>query len=611
MRNRSLAVTKILGRSCSIVTCLAVTTVVSNFSCVASHYPSVSSIISLENSSTAIRGGNQSETSSRRRKRKRRKQKHVIIDSDITDFGSPLIPDLSENEDEEKIIRALSGPDRGNKSSRNLTGSVKNRSSRSANHLAEDTLLRSTKRTKSKNGHVGQQRHRRKKRKKRRRKRKTMKGSKSIEKGKSMERTVDAEKEQVELRAVDEIVQTSKTAGEKLNNKPPGSNSPISARNQSEAITLPSNASMLSARQNLTSTVDESLSRLKRMNERKQEVNLPSKMVGKDQTSNSYTNNTPRAQKHLFHATQYQNQPNIVKPAPPMANAQNVVRAVRGNPRVLPVNKPTPVKQPKRTLPTTMSLTTPWARKFILSRPKDALLPIPREFLSDGFNLVQLAPVVDKAVKAMKLRGEGGIGRAPNTNADGSSNNMSLYKVALRQILADDDKGNSNSTLPSAYTPFQIQKAAEVLYTMVHARYVSSPRGLDTVHRMFKRNIDVGIEPIFGRCCRVHCKGMPLLPVGISDKYDIGGKGGASRKAMRYCPSCDEVFYMWESKVDGAAWGTSFAHLFLMAQGSEVFPRASKASAISKIRQPTRKIFGFRIHPAADVNKLKGKFDIS
>ena len=587
MRNGSCVVPKFFRHSYSIVTCLAVSTVVSNFTCIASHTLSSPNSI-IDDHYVKIRGGSRSESSSRRRKRKRRKQKEVVIESDITDFGSPLIPDLSENEDEEKIIMALSHGDE--------------ESSPNINHLTEYTVVRSTSRKKTKNGGRKRNGNHHEKKKKRRRKKVNKKTIISNESPGNGEKTKSKSNEEKRaLRVADNVVQNSKGAQqqgiEKSDDTSPKTTSTPSSKNHSGSSSLSSNASILSARQNLTSTVDESLSRLKRMNERKQEV--PSKMTVKEKTSSSYTTT---AQKKLIQTFPHQNRPNSDNPASAMATLQSTTRR---DARTLPVNKPTPVKQPNRprTLPTTMSLTTPWARKFILSRPKDALLPIPREFLSDGFNLVQLASVVEKAVEAMKLRGEGNM--APNTNSDGSSSGTSLYKNALRLMLKEDETENSNSTLSSTYTPFQIQKAAEVLYTMVHARYVSSPRGLDTIRRMFKRNTDVGIEPIFGRCCRINCNGMPLLPIGISDKFDIWGKGGAGRKAMRYCPSCNETFYMWESKVDGAAWGTSFAHLFLMAQGSEVFPLALKSNVANKIRQPPRKIFGFRIHPAADANNLR------
>ena len=274
---------------------------------------------------------------------------------------------------------------------------------------------------------------------------------------------------------------------------------------------------------------------------------------------------------------------------------------------------------------TTMSMTTPWARKFILSRPKDALLPIPREFLSDGFNLVQLGPIVDKAVLAMNLQGKEESSTIQEKENQSPLSNLSLYKSALKLILEEADSTEETSIAynHAIYSSTQIQKAAEVLYSLVHARYVSSPRGLDTIRRMFLRNAKMNVQKksnensmsntspnteigaIFGRCSRIQCKGTPFLPIGLSDRYDIGETEGQMRKAMRLCPCCRETFVMWDSRVDGAAWGTSFAYLFLMTQGSNVFGKQ-----YGKIRgerdishsNSNDRIFGFPIHAAAAIN---------
>jgi hypothetical protein len=212
---------------------------------------------------------------------------------------------------------------------------------------------------------------------------------------------------------------------------------------------------------------------------------------------------------------------------------------------------------------TTMSLTTPWARTFILSRPKDALLPIPRDFLTDGFNLVQLAPIIEKAMGGERMQHH--VSNAASSSLSPPS--ISLYKAALRLILEDTETNNldSNSN-PSVsaqnnnnhsnqnpmkyqtgglHTPSQIQKAAEVLYTLVHARYVTSPRGLDTIRRMFLRNYELGTNEVFGKCPRMSCSGTPLLPFGVSCLYDFDGKDGIYRKSMRYCCSCGEVRYIY------------------------------------------------------------------
>lgn len=172
---------------------------------------------------------------------------------------------------------------------------------------------------------------------------------------------------------------------------------------------------------------------------------------------------------------------------------------------------------------TTMSLTSPWARKFILSRPKDALLPIPIEFLSDGFNLVNIASVISKMHRL-------------NENSN-MAQESSLYKDSIKLILEEDEEKMNSFQIPE-----EVQHAAEIIYHIVHARFICSPRGLDMVRRMFQKNLSNHfIHPIFGRCSRITCDGTPLLPFGVSHAYDIQGRRTADRKAMRYCCNCKEV----------------------------------------------------------------------
>ena len=179
-----------------------------------------------------------------------------------------------------------------------------------------------------------------------------------------------------------------------------------------------------------------------------------------------------------------------------------------------------PNHQKSQQVDVSSSTTSLWVRTFLSARPKDTLLPIPREYLSDGFNLVQLAPIVEKIGRM-----EGGYLPPALQSSDTS---FPLFKAALRLILSNDD----------GPTPLSVQRAAEVLYTLVHARYVISPRGLDTVRRVLRRS-DGTVNPIFGRCPRIRCRGMPLLPCGDSDSFDP--RNSVSTRAKRYCSCCGEV----------------------------------------------------------------------
>ena len=63
---------------------------------------------------------------------------------------------------------------------------------------------------------------------------------------------------------------------------------------------------------------------------------------------------------------------------------------------------------------------------------------------------------------------------------------------------------------------------------------------------------------------------------------------------------------MRDSQVDGAAWGTSFAYLFLMTQVSNVFGKHYGKIPGAKYLSHSNgndRIFGFPIHAAAAINK--------
>ena len=203
-----------------------------------------------------------------------------------------------------------------------------------------------------------------------------------------------------------------------------------------------------------------------------------------------------------------------------------------------------------------LSYTTPWVIDFLQSRPNDALLAVPRDFLGDGFNLVHLPPLVERFVGSIDL-------------------SFPLYKAALRLILSTEQLSD---------VPPSIQRAAEILYALIHNRFVTSPRGLDTLRRTLMHH-----KEIFGKCPRPSCRGMPMLPHGESFP---------GRNSQRYCCSCGQVWEWWDSKVDGSAWGPSLCHLYLLTYG-----KASLGGVGSMPQQnPTATvptIFGFQVHPAA------------
>ncbi|CAF1995703.1 unnamed protein product [Brassica napus] len=122
-----------------------------------------------------------------------------------------------------------------------------------------------------------------------------------------------------------------------------------------------------------------------------------------------------------------------------------------------------------------------------------------------------------------------------------------------------------------------IESAAEMLYGLIHARYILTTKGLAAMLDKYK-NYD------FGRCPRVYCCGQPCLPVGLSDLP-------RSSTVKIYCPKCQDIYYprsKYQGNIDGAFFGTTFPHLFLMTYGHLKPPKATQ--------NYVPRVFGFKLH---------------
>ncbi|KAG5248916.1 casein kinase II [Salix suchowensis] len=108
----------------------------------------------------------------------------------------------------------------------------------------------------------------------------------------------------------------------------------------------------------------------------------------------------------------------------------------------------------------------------------------------------------------------------------------------------DDDYIQDDFNLCDMFTEEQnelVESAAEMLYGLIHARYILTSKGMAAMLDKYK-NYD------FGRCPRVHC----YIPRSSNIKI--------------CCPRCDDIYYH-APNIDGAYFGTTFPHLFLMTYG--------------------------------------------
>lgn len=98
-----------------------------------------------------------------------------------------------------------------------------------------------------------------------------------------------------------------------------------------------------------------------------------------------------------------------------------------------------------------------------------------------------------------------------------------------------------------------IESSAELLYGLIHQRYITSRPGIQQMLEKYEMQH-------FGVCPRVSCNGCKVLPVGRTDTP-------GQETVKLFCPSCYDIYTPPNSRfqsVDGAFFGTTFGCLFFM-----------------------------------------------
>jgi casein kinase II subunit beta len=200
----------------------------------------------------------------------------------------------------------------------------------------------------------------------------------------------------------------------------------------------------------------------------------------------------------------------------------------------------------------------PWIVWFCSLKGNEFFCEVDEEFIQDEFNLTGLSSMVP------------------------------FFDHAIDMILDLESPGDDQLTDEQQRL---VESAAETLYGLIHARFITTSRGLKLMEDKFR-------QVHFGRCPRVFCAGQAVLPVGQSDIV-------RESSVKLYCPKCDEVYYPRSARhksLDGAFWGTTFPHLLLLTlhQEGTLTIEPSQQSYVPRI-------FGFRVRkpqaasgPAAD-----------
>ena len=158
---------------------------------------------------------------------------------------------------------------------------------------------------------------------------------------------------------------------------------------------------------------------------------------------------------------------------------------------------------------------------------------------------------------------------ADNFNMYGLKTLVPHYQQALSEILDQDwMEGSTDHHVEEVYA------AAGELYGLIHARFITTPFGLEDMGRRFASST-------FGTCPRVLCQSQAVLPIGLSDEPK-------KSTVKLFCPRCKGVFdppRKQHKTIDGAHFGTTMAHLVMLENQRPISP-------VVKF-QP--KVFGFKL----------------
>ncbi|KAI9819854.1 MAG: casein kinase 2 regulatory subunit [Pycnora praestabilis] len=190
-------------------------------------------------------------------------------------------------------------------------------------------------------------------------------------------------------------------------------------------------------------------------------------------------------------------------------------------------------------------------------------------------------------------------------NLTGLQSQVPMYKEALEMILdvepeddeedeeEDEDDDDDDEVLgdekPTGYRRAGdrrhmrvasdlsvIESSAELLYGLIHQRYITSRPGIQQMAEKYELQH-------FGLCPRVFCNGCRVLPVGCCDTP-------GQETVKLFCPSCLDVYTPPNSRfqsVDGAFFGTTFGCLFFMTFPElEIGPRGEGLSLSPSVDKP-------------------------
>lgn len=174
------------------------------------------------------------------------------------------------------------------------------------------------------------------------------------------------------------------------------------------------------------------------------------------------------------------------------------------------------------------------------------LVPVPRWFMEDEFNLIGLS----------------------------SDTSITDLDAALDCLLSDTDEDRHER---DGHDLCELSDSAKHAFYLIHQRWIQSKQGLSEVYHAYQQGR-------YGKCRRWLCHGHAVIPCGES--------AHCGRAVCRvYCPHCGELYKVGDRVVDGAAFGPNIPALVILSYRQSFPMKALPAER----RAYVPRIFGFRL----------------
>ncbi|KAJ6063839.1 hypothetical protein N7499_012519 [Penicillium canescens] len=230
-----------------------------------------------------------------------------------------------------------------------------------------------------------------------------------------------------------------------------------------------------------------------------------------------------------------------------------------------------------------------WISSFCSLMGHEFFAEVSEDFIEDDFNLTGLQSQVPMYKEALEMI----LDVEPED--DDEEEEEEEDEEDEEDVLGDDRpayrRAGDRRHARVASDLSVIESSAELLYGLIHQRYITSRPGIQQMLEKYEMQH-------FGVCPRVNCNGCKVLPVGRSDTP-------GQETVKLFCPGCMDIYTPPNSRfhsVDGAFFGTTFGCLFFMTfPDLDIGPRLDASLSIMSPRNaaPTQSRTGSVTRPQA------------